>query len=102
MKRDFGIIDNAASLDVDPSIAESMIVCLVAISRGYVMLGNFDQGQKCANEALVVMERLQSSLHSSGGDASNSPLGGASSKKVVSGGKRAWNEGKGGGDADND
>ena len=102
MKRDFGIIDNAASLDVDPSIVESMIVCLVAISRGYVMLGNFDQGQKCANEALVVMERLQSSLHSSGGDASNSSLGSASTKKVVTGGKRAWNEGKGGGDADND
>lgn len=100
MKRDFGVELN--SVDIDPSIMESMIVCLVAISRGFVMVGNFEQGQKCAHEALEAMERLQSSLHSSGVDSSNSSSGGASLKKVVTGGKRAWNEGKGGGgDVDN-
>ncbi len=107
MKRDFGVVtenkDKLNNAVVDPSIMESMIVCLVAISRGYVMMGDFDQGQKCANEALGAVELLQSSLHSTGGDAFNSSSGGASLKKVVTGGKRAWNEGKGGGgDADND
>ena len=105
MKRDFGIVNDDSGSSkhnsVDPSILESVIVCLVAISRGYVMMGDFDHGQKCANEALVAMERLQSSLHSSGGDASSNPSSGsASSKKVVTGGKRAWSKG-GGGDADN-
>lgn len=99
MKLYFGVELN--SLDVDPSIMESLIVCLVAISRGYVMTGDFNQALKCAIEALGAMEQLQSSLSSSGGDASNSSSGGASSKKMVTGGKRAWNEGKGsGGDAD--
>ncbi|KAL7431685.1 hypothetical protein ACHAXM_003833 [Skeletonema potamos] len=102
MKRDFGIIGDGSSSSavvvVDPSIMESMIVCLVAISRGYVMLGDFDQGRECANEALVVLERLQSSLQNRGDndDAPNS-VSPSSSKKVVTGGKRAWNESKNGG-----
>ena len=106
MKRDFGISSSNANDDIaeviDPSIMESIIVCLVAISRGYVMLGDFDQGQKCANEALVVMDRLQLSLDSSG-SVGNTNLSSASQpKKVVTGGKRAWNKSKGGGVAETD
>ncbi len=111
MKFDFGIIisnnnnnGGGGSRDsgvVDPSIMESMIVCLVAICRGYVMMGDFVKGHKCANEALVAMERLQSSLHSSASNGSNQPTGSTSSKKMVTGGKKAWSKGGGGGDADN-
>ena len=115
MKCHFGIVsssgigsgskdDNNNSV-VDPSIMESIIVCLVSISRGFVMLGEFDQGQMCANEALVVMERLQLSLHSSGsggGGDNASVAAAASSKKVVTGGKRAWNDGKKGGSGGGD
>ena len=97
MKNDFGMCnDNGNSKDddddVDPTILESIIVCLVTISRGYVMLGDFDQGLERASEALQVIERLQSSMsttHSSSSSFTN--------KKVVAGGKRAWKEDKKGG-----
>ena len=93
MKREFNIPSsndasvNEAMGNIDPTLLESLAVCLVVISRSYALLGNINEGQKCAEEAIVVMDHLQSS--SSVANPSFSQANSDTTKKTM-GGKQAW------------
>ncbi|KAL7543043.1 hypothetical protein ACHAXR_012344 [Thalassiosira sp. AJA248-18] len=97
MRGEFGIPDHINLekgkdiLDgVDPTLLESVVVSLVAIARGYALLGEMSDGLRCAEEALNYLD-LFAANKDSGSSSPNDP---SSAKKQTTGGKRAWKESK--------
>ena len=82
MRKEFGMEDGS-----DPTNLESLVVCLVVIARGYAILGELSDAQRCAKEALQHLDTQQDSGMSAAKDAS-------SAKKKTIGGKRAWKDSK--------
>jgi len=79
---------------LDPTMIESLVVCLVVIARGYVLLGNISDGKRCAREALEYMDTHIFQSSSIGARPSQSSSDTFSAKKQqhqqTTGGKKAW------------
>lgn len=72
----------------DPSVVESLIVCLVALARAYALLGQDDVSQKYTKEALHIIQHIE--LPTS---PSNVIVAESKKSKVATGGKQAWKSG---------
>lgn len=70
---------------LDPSLLESLIVCLVALARAYALLGQYENSRKCSKEALHIIQHLEFPTSSSSVIVAESKK-----TKVAMGGKQAW------------
>ncbi len=94
MKDDFSISVSSKVCDndeLDPTIVESFVVCLVAIARGYALLGKEIDGQRCTEEALRYIQTLDSISTNMNGTASAISNDEYPTKRLATGGKKAWN-----------
>ena len=78
--------------DQDPTIIESLVVCLVAIARGYALRGKEKDGQRCAEEALRYLHDIDSTSTQTGKAASAVSNDDTPTKRRATGGKKAWKE----------
>lgn len=87
MKEQFNLSNELE--DADPTLIESLAVCLVAMSRAYALLSNAKSVKRCTEEALKLIRHLESRNSSNEtGPAKKKP-------KIATGGKQAWNGGSG-------
>lgn len=94
MKRQFNLHDEDGRANDDPTLLESLAVCLVCISRAHALLGEVDNARRCALEALGVIEQFNSAS-SVDINANN-----ASTTRKTTGGKQAWKSYKGKGNVE--
>ena len=95
MRVEFGIHDcvnvgqNSIGLpgDMDPSIIESFVVCLVAIARGFALLGEVKDSRRCAEESLRYLDLL-SACKVLASPSVDPPT----AMKQTTGGKKAWKD----------
>ncbi len=78
--------------ELDRTILESLVVCLVTISRGYALLGKEIDGQRCTEEALRYLQTLDSISTNTSGTASAVSNDAYPTKRLATGGKKAWKE----------
>jgi pentatricopeptide repeat protein len=76
----------------DPTMIESLVVCLVAIARGYVLLGDEKNGQRCAEEALRYIHALDSTSTNTSCTTAYASNNDTPTKRRATGGKKAWKE----------
>lgn len=82
MKEQFKLSNDLNS--ADPTLIESLVVCLIVLSRAYALLGKTDDTKRCAKEALNVIRHIES-------PNSVSETGPAKKKsQIATGGKQAW------------
>ena len=79
MKNQFNLSNNMG--DFDPSIVESLVVCLVALARAYALLGKIEDVERCTSEALKMIKIL-STANEKGQQKKGS--------KIATGGKQGW------------
>lgn len=90
MRSEFGCSRAGDDDEVDPTMIESLVVCLVAIARGYALLGKENDGQRCAEEALRYLHEIVSSSTQTGGAAIAVSNDDNPTKRRATGGKKAW------------
>jgi pentatricopeptide repeat protein len=96
MTNDFGIRDdinvgqNVIRLpsDFDATVIESFVVCLVAIARGFALLGKVKDVRRCAEGALSYLD-VSSACKNSASLSVDFPT----ANKQTTGGKKAWRDG---------
>lgn len=86
MRNEYDIRD--CSDDVDSSIIESYVVCLVVIARGHALLGKVKDVRRCTDEALRYLDSSSASIK---GYATSSITPSLTIKQTT-GGKKAWRE----------
>ncbi|KAL7506044.1 hypothetical protein ACHAXN_003416 [Cyclotella atomus] len=77
--------------NADPALIESLVVCLVVLSRAYALLGKTNDVKRCANEALKVIRHIEST------NSDSKAIPAKKRPNVATGGKQAWKT-----DANND
>jgi pentatricopeptide repeat protein len=95
MRVEFGIRDcinvgqDEISLpgDMDPTIIESFVFCLVALARGFALLGGVKDARRCAEEALRYLD-LSSACNGLASPSFDPPT----AIKQTTGGKKAWRD----------
>jgi len=75
---------------IDPTMIESLVVCLVVIARGYVLLGNISDGKRCAQEALEYMDTSTSNGTGPTQPSSDTFSAKKQQHQQTTGGKKAW------------
>jgi len=83
-------MDNTSDA-VDPTILESVVVCLVTIARGYSLLGKMKDASRCAEDALYYLDMSAAGNGESTGPSSKNNS--SSTKRHATGGKKAWKDG---------
>ncbi len=73
--------------DVEPTIIESLVVCLVAIARGFALRGEVEDVRRCADEALRYLD-----LSSAYKGLANPSFDPPAAIKQTTGGKKAWRD----------
>ncbi|KAL3815379.1 hypothetical protein ACHAXA_010984 [Cyclostephanos tholiformis] len=73
--------------DLDATILESVVVCLVAIARGFALLGKVEDVRRCAEGALRYLD-----LTSACKDLASSSFDPPTAIKQTTGGKKAWRD----------
>jgi pentatricopeptide repeat protein len=85
MKEQFNLSEVAGMSNVDQSLVESRVVCLVALSRAYAIRGKVDDCKRCTKEALKMIENLGSATSATDAfDSKKKP------KRIATGGKQSW------------
>ena len=79
MKEQFDLSNDMRN--TDPSVVESLVVCLVALARAYALLGKVEDVQRCTAEALKMIKILNSS-----GEKEQNKKG----NNITTGGKQGW------------
>ena len=95
MRNEYNIRDTNCTMeddDVDSSIIESYVVCLVVIARGYALLGKAKDVQRCTDEALRYLDSSSSTSSKSKVFATSSITPSSLLIKQTTGGKKAWRE----------
>ena len=88
MREQFGINSEkeGSKNGVDSSLLESLVVCLVVISRGYVLQGQVSDGKRCAEEALHCLDFTVGRASTIDSSTSNAKK----QQHQTTGGKKAW------------
>ena len=89
MKDKFGVSNDGKSPDdVDSSILESLVICLVVIARGYALMGDRKNGKRCAEQALLYLD-MSAGNHGTVQDSHDMSSSEKHQQKTT-GGKKAW------------
>ena len=73
--------------DMDPTIIESFVVCLVAIARGFALLGEVKDSRRCAEESLRYLD-----LSSAWKGLVSPSIDPPTAIKKTTGGKKSWRD----------